>query len=649
MKVASPFRWVAREPQGLARTLFEAGPRVLLLGAPGVGKSTLAGELARALYEQHEPCACVGADPGSPAFGAPGAIGLGVWNADGWRGIASEALCTLDAGRFRLPLIEAVRRLMARAPAGPLLIDAPGVTRGVAGSELVQALVNATGADSLLALVREGGAVPLAQELHALPARVFVSPAAPEAARPGKRARARARTRLWDHHLRGAQTHVLDLEALAILGTAPPRDLAASWVGRQIAVLDRRQNTHTLGEITSVETSTLTARLPLAPPAEAVVLVRDAQRMPDGQLGSARPGAPESGWTRPPPDMLPPATPDPGPRPLVRMGPVTASLVNGVFGDPLLHLRLRHQKRSLLFDLGESTRLAARIAHQVSDVFITHAHFDHIAGFMWLLRSRIGVTTPCRVYGPPGLTRHILGLVSGVHWDRIGDRGPRFEIVELRGDRRVRHRLQTGQPGAREAGEDQCPDGVLLVDNGFRVRAATLDHGIPVLAFAFETRETLNVRKDRLIEAGLPVGPWLGELKRALHQGRPESRINVPDGRKERADVLADRLLQVTAGQKLVYATDLADTAANRECLTAFAADADALFCEAAFASEDVAQSIRTGHLTARACGEIAAAARVRRLLPFHFSRRYQDDPLRVYAEVQDACSRTLVPGLALR
>jgi ribonuclease Z len=646
MSVESPFPFLAREPDLLAGTLLEAGARLLLLGAPGVGKSTLAAQLARSLSRRGRACACISADPGSPAFGLPGAVSLGVWRETGWRNIASEALCTLDAGRFRLPLIDAVRRLMEGVPEGPVLIDAPGVTRGVAGAELVQALVNATGANCLLALVREGGRVPLPEELRALALQVFVSPAASEAARPGKRARARARTRLWDHYLSDAQTYALDLAELTVVGTAPPRDLTGSWVGRQVAVLDNRPATHTLGEITAVSGSTLTVRMPLAPPSRVILLIRDAQRMSDGQLGSARSGAPGAGWTSPPPDMLPPAAPEAGPRPLVRLGPVTASLVNGIFGDPLLHLRLRHQKRSLLFDLGESTRLAARIAHQVSDVFISHAHFDHIAGFLWLLRSRIGVTSPCRLYGPPGLTRHILGLVSGVHWDRIGDRGPRFEIVELRGDRLVCHRLQTGQPGAQLTAEQRSPDGVLLEDTGFRVRGETLDHGIPVLAFAFETGETLNVRRERLDEAGLPVGPWLGELKRALHRGQPESLIAVPDGRREPAGALAEQLLHVTAGQKLVYATDLADTPANRERLTAFAFEADALFCEAAFASRDREQSIRTGHLTARACGEIATAARVARLVPFHFSRRYQGDPSEVYGEVQDACSCALVPGL---
>jgi ribonuclease BN (tRNA processing enzyme) len=93
-----------------------------------------------------------------------------------------------------------------------------------------------------------------------------------------------------------------------------------------------------------------------------------------------------------------------------------------------------------------------------------------------------------------------------------------------------------------------------------------------------------------------------------------------------------------------VYATDLADTPSNRERLVAFAAGADVLICEAAFIGADAAQAERTGHLTARACGEIAAAAGVARLIPFHFSRRYETDPDPVYDEVEAGLGRPLRP-----
>ncbi len=92
-------------------------------------------------------------------------------------------------------------------------------------------------------------------------------------------------------------------------------------------------------------------------------------------------------------------------------------------------------------------------------------------------------------------------------------------------------------------------------------------------------------------------------------------------------------------------ATDLADTRENRARLVGLARGAHTLFCEAGFLTEDAAQAARTGHLTARACGEIAEAAEVGQLVPFHFSRRYEREPQRIYAEVRAACSRVPMPG----
>ncbi|MDX1735341.1 MAG: hypothetical protein R3228_13295, partial [Halioglobus sp.] len=55
-------------------------------------------------------------------------------------------------------------------------------------------------------------------------------------------------------------------------------------------------------------------------------------------------------------------------------------------------------------------------------------------------------------------------------------------------------------------------------------------------------------------------------------------------------------------------------------------------------------QAQRTGHLTTRACAEIATAAQVEHLLPFHFSRRYVRDVAAVYRELRALCPQTVVP-----
>jgi len=634
------------DPDLIAGRLLSTERRILLFGESGIGKSTLAVGLAQTLARAGRPCTCIGSDPGSPAFGVPGAVCLGTWHNNEWQLVAFEALCTLDSGRFRLPLVAAVRGLSRRIKQGVILVDAPGVNRGVAGAELLPALVDAVTVDTILVLTRDEKNLPLANELASTGCEV-VTVQAPAAARhPGSRKRARQRTHLWDAYLRQTGEMSISLADSRLTGTPPPLPAGKEWHGRQVALL-KGGRTLAMGEIIKVERNMVRARIAVPQEAHDQFLVRDACRNARGLLSTFKVADAFPVHYVPPPDVTPYSFigKTTGPLPVVRVGEATAVLVNGIFGDPLLHLRFHNQKRSILFDLGEGGRLPARLAHQVTDVFISHAHIDHISGFIWLMRSRIGDLPSCRLFGPPGLSDHITGLINGIHWDRIGEWGPRFIIGEIHGKRLILFSLKAGKEGKEPLDAREMTDGLLLDDPSFKVWGATLAHGaIPVLAYAIEQKPKLNVRPERLMASKLPAGRWLADLKHAIAAGQKEKVVQFPDGGSAIAGDLANELLLVTPAQKLVYATDLSDTPKNREKLTALSSKAHILFCEAAFHETDKKHADRSGHLTGRGCGEIATAACVERLVPFHFSRRYEDNPLRIYDEVRSFCQRLVLP-----
>jgi ribonuclease BN (tRNA processing enzyme) len=185
-------------------------------------------------------------------------------------------------------------------------------------------------------------------------------------------------------------------------------------------------------------------------------------------------------------------------------------------------------------------------------------------------------------------------------------------------------------------------NGVLCDERTCRVSAAILEHRTPCLGFALQEAAHVNIWKNRLSERGLPVGPWLRWLKKAVVEGRADDFFiwidgaATSDGRLERLGSLRD-LLTVTAGQKIAYVTDVADTPANRAAIVALVQNADILFIEAAFAGADAALARERAHLTTTAAGVIAREANVRRVEPFHFSPRYAGEQERMLAEVMTA------------
>ncbi len=313
-----------------------------------------------------------------------------------------------------------------------------------------------------------------------------------------------------------------------------------------------------------------------------------------------------------------------------------AMLVNPVLGDPGVLVDLKFERRAILFDIGDVTALPTRKLLRVSDIFVSHTHMDHFAGFDHLLRVCLGRDTGVALYGPERFISQLEHKLAAYTWNLIENYATDFVIVahELDASGRLqRARLRSRARFERETLPDKdAADGVLMDCASFRVRALTLEHhSIPSLAFAFEEHMHMNVWKSRLDELGLPTGPWLTKLKEQVRAGAPDdtpirvhwrTRNGVRDEMMRLGELKA-RVLEFLPGQRVCYVTDVADNPRNREALAGFLRGADLLFIEAVFLDEDRQHAERKAHLTARAAGEIARAAGVKSAVPFHFSARY--------------------------
>ncbi len=310
-------------------------------------------------------------------------------------------------------------------------------------------------------------------------------------------------------------------------------------------------------------------------------------------------------------------------------------LVNGQTGDPALFVDLLREKRALLFDCGTLTSLSASEVMRVSDVFITHAHIDHFIGFDHLLRLQLGRGKRVRLYGPPGITACVRGRLAGYTWNLVKRQRLVFEVREFDG-----HRSSLTQFPCRERfrqGETRLlsPSDIIWQDELVTVCCAALDHRTTSLAFSVVERNFLNVNPVKLESCGLRPGPWLNELKSWARRGREPARKILVGGKPRSASELADLLIE-TRGRKLAYVADALGSDENSKKITSLSSDADVLFCEGAFLHQDLPRAQETFHLTARQAGELARRAGARRLIPFHFSPKYEGR----FAELEDeACT----------
>ncbi|HEU4602835.1 MAG TPA: hypothetical protein VFS24_12730 [Steroidobacteraceae bacterium] len=324
-----------------------------------------------------------------------------------------------------------------------------------------------------------------------------------------------------------------------------------------------------------------------------------------------------------------------------------ADLVNGVFGDPGVYIDLKFQNQAILFDIGDITSLPTRKLLRISDVFVSHTHMDHFAGFDHLLRVCLGRDVGVRIYGPPNFIDQLDHKLHAYTWNLVDNYSSDFVVTahELVSSNEVlRARFASKKRFTREALEPiSINDEILLVTDHFKVRARALDHhGLPSLAFAFEEHTHINVWKNRLEEFGLPTGPWLTELKNRVRAGDPDAAtLEVSwrdrEGSRHHAFTLGElkRVLEFLPGQKVCYVTDIADHDTNRASLIEFLHDADLAFIEAVFLQQDAQHARNKAHLTAVAAGSIARAASVKIAIPFHFSTRYFPDENALRAEFE--------------
>ncbi len=250
-------------------------------------------------------------------------------------------------------------------------------------------------------------------------------------------------------------------------------------------------------------------------------------------------------------------------------------------------LRLPQRAEFWLFDCGEGTqhqilRSDLRVS-QLSRIFVTHMHGDHIFGLLGLLAScgLAGNAQRIDIYGPPDLDEYLKACrrYSQTHFS--------YPV-----------KVHTVRPG------------VVFEDEQFIVSCGLLKHRVPAFGYRVTEKDRPgHFDVEQAIALGIPSGPIYGKLKRG-------EVITLPDGRQING---ADLCGPIQVGRKFVYCTDtiFCDSAVE------LAQGADVLVHEATFAHQDAELAYQRLHSTSTMAAQVALAAQVQQLIMTHFSPRY--------------------------
>ncbi len=325
------------------------------------------------------------------------------------------------------------------------------------------------------------------------------------------------------------------------------------------------------------------------------------------------------------------------------------AVINDPFGDPGLYVDLVFERRALLFDLGDLSKLPPRKLLRVSDVFVTHRHMDHFAGFDQLLRLLLGREKTVGIYGPPGLIDAVEHKLKAYSWSLIegyeGNLVFRVTETDLAGKLLSAAFASRTRFARSEAESRHNEEGLLVQEPGLQIRAAILDHGERVLAFALEERAHINVWRNKVEAMGLAVGPWLRAFKEAVLSARPDGCLIGVAWRDQAKDspaslplgLLKREIMKITAGRKIGYVVDCSFTDANVEKIVWLAKDADILFIETTFLEAESVLARAGRHWTAGQAGTIARLAGAKRIVTLHHSPRYKNEDHRLSEEAQEA------------
>ena len=271
----------------------------------------------------------------------------------------------------------------------------------------------------------------------------------------------------------------------------------------------------------------------------------------------------------------------------------------GMMPLPRRHLTsvlLRREGDLYLFDCGEATQVSLKKLNlrwkNISTIFISHTHADHVTGLpgMLMLSSQVDRTEPLYIIGPPKIKEFVETSI------KVLDMYINYEII------------------VKEITEP----GIVMQGDSFKVEAFQLDHTKPCLGYKLTEDPRPGIfHPEKAKELGIPMGSMWSDLQHG-------QTIKLADGKSVTPDMV---LGEKRKGRKFSFVTDTLAIPSIAEEVK----DSDLFICEGMFEDELADSAHEKKHMTAVEAANLAKkAGGVKEMGLIHYSPRYTDKELTV-------------------
>jgi ribonuclease Z len=242
-----------------------------------------------------------------------------------------------------------------------------------------------------------------------------------------------------------------------------------------------------------------------------------------------------------------------------------------------------------MLDCSEGTQrqllLAGYKVSKIRYIFISHLHFDHIAGLIPMLstKSMFGIEGKVTIVGPKGLKKFIEMNLDFVKSKFLFE----TEIIEIEDDSE-------------------------LTFEDFKISTHLLKHRLESFGYRITFNDKLGkIVKEKLESLGLSEGPVCGLLRKG-------EKVELEDGS---SITLKDVATEPTKGKIFAY---VGDTYLSKGIYKT-ADNADFMLIESTFQKEHDERAEARTHLTSYMAGNIAQRSKAKKLMLYHFSASYTD------------------------